>query len=73
MKSYLQLSRFYDEGGAKFGTWAAFGNFEDAQNMVEELRAMGLRDAFIAGVANGHRTTVEAAKRLSAKPTATCD
>lgn len=58
----LQLSRFYDEGGAKF-VLGRFRNFEDAENMVDELRAMGLKDAFIAGLANGERTTVEKAKK----------
>jgi hypothetical protein len=58
----VQLSRFYDEGGAKF-VLGRFRDFEDAQNMVEELRAMGLKDAFIAGIAYGERTTVENAKK----------
>lgn len=58
----VQLSRFYDEGGAKF-VLARFQHFEDAENMVTELRGMGMKDAFIAGVAYGQRTTVEEAKK----------
>mgnify|MGYP007079447310 CR=1 FL=1 len=58
----VQLSRFYDDGGAKF-VLGRFQNFTDAENMVTELRAMGLKDAFIAGVANGQRTTVAEAKK----------
>ncbi|MFK7969837.1 MAG: hypothetical protein AB8F95_05690 [Bacteroidia bacterium] len=62
----LQLSRYYDEGGAKF-VLGRFQNFEDAENMVDELRSMGLKDAFIAGLADGERTTVEEAKKAVAR------
>lgn len=39
-----------------------FHRFEDAERFLNDVRKMGVKDAFIAGVVNGQRTTVAEAK-----------
>lgn len=63
-ENLVQFGRFYDDNGVKF-VLGRFQSLGDAQNMVQELRGMGITDAFIAGVVDGERTTVAAAKKAA--------
>ena len=60
----LRMAEIEAEGLNKY-VLGRFSNFEDAENFVSDVRAMGLTDAFIAGVVNGERSTVEEAKAAS--------
>ena len=39
-----------------------FSRYEDAETFLEDIKKMGMKDAFIAGIVNGERSTVSSAK-----------
>ena len=39
-----------------------FSRYEDAESFLQDIKKMGLKDAFIAGIVNGERSTVSSAK-----------
>jgi hypothetical protein len=60
----MRMARIEEDGLKKY-VLGRFSYFEDAEAFLEDVRAMGLQDAFIAGVVDGKRATVEEAKKAA--------
>lgn len=60
----LRLQEIREEGMNKY-VLGRFRKFSDAQAFLADMKKMGLEDAFIAGIVDGQRSTVAAAKQAA--------
>ncbi|MFK7920774.1 MAG: hypothetical protein AB8H47_02405 [Bacteroidia bacterium] len=60
----LRLQEIREEGMNKY-VLGRFRKFSDAQAFLTDMKKMGLEDAFIAGIVDGQRSTVAAAKQAA--------
>lgn len=60
----LRLQEIKEEGMNKY-VLGRFRKFEDANAFLKDMKKMGLEDAFIAGIVDGQRATVAAAKEAA--------
>ncbi len=56
-----------EQGGMNKYILGRFSYFDDAQAFLTDVQTLGLNDAFIAGLVNGERTTVEEAQKAARK------
>lgn len=60
----LRLQEIKEEGMNKY-VLGRFRRFDEAEAFLADIRALGLEDAFIAGIVDGQRATVAAAKKAA--------
>ncbi|MEL6650851.1 MAG: hypothetical protein AAFQ87_08625, partial [Bacteroidota bacterium] len=60
----LRLQEIKEEGMNKY-VLGRFRRFEEAEAFLTDIRSLGLEDAFIAGIVDGQRATVAAAKKAA--------
>ncbi|MEM6342332.1 MAG: hypothetical protein AAF927_00580 [Bacteroidota bacterium] len=60
----LRLQEIREEGMNKY-VLGRFRKFEEAEAFLADTKKMGIEDAFIAGIVDGQRTTVAAAKEAA--------
>lgn len=60
----VRLKVVQEEGLKKY-VLGRFRKFKDAEKFLQDIRAMGVEDAFIAGVVDGKRSTVADATRAT--------
>lgn len=60
----LRLQEIKEEGMNKY-VLARFRRFDEAEAFLNDIRSLGLEDAFIAGIVDGQRSTVAAAKKAA--------
>ena len=57
----MRFSEQKDNGVNKY-VLGQFSRFENAEDFLRDIKKMGIRDAFIAGIVDGQRSTVRSAK-----------